>query len=124
MGKCCSCITDDESGVQYQHLTDIRYRQEYYKQVFNDTKHLYHIGDYIQTYGKPLKHHIDSLYFTYREAIEREYINTLPYKITQILEYKTRTVYAINMYGMEYVYYEISHPFNGYHGYITKTIHV
>jgi hypothetical protein len=123
MGKCCSCF-DDEGGAQYQHLTDMKYRHEYYKTVYNDTKDLYHVGNYIQIYGKPLKHHTDSLCFIYREAIEREYINTLPYKITQILEYKSRTVYVINMYGMEYAYYEISHPFNGYHGYVTKTSHV
>jgi len=121
MGTYCSCFDDNESGFQYQHMTDIRYRDEYYKKIYNDTKDLYHIGNYIQIYGKPLKHHIDSMCFIHREAIDREYINRLPYKITQILEYKSRTVYAINMYGMEYVYYEISYPFNGSHGYVTKS---
>ena len=94
-------------------MNEITYNELSYAEQREKTRMYYSVGEYLQLFGKPNKHQINKLEFTYRQPIESALILHLKFPITQRLEYNNCSIYTIHLYGMEYVYYKVPYPYNG-----------
>ena len=98
------CRDESNDCQAYQFSTNNEYTEEKHRQIQSLTAGMTHVGEYIQTNGKPLIHQNNPIEFKHRSLCETETAKQMGYKITQRLEYSDKVALVTRIDGIEYIF--------------------